>query len=675
MMSVIGRHKVRDLARPSVLTIARLQAGKYRIALDRSDDESRMKPIQVSCDVVVPGAVIDHFVECIDQLLAEANATGDPPDGRALSEAGKGLFDAVLPRGNSSALAVRTELAQLRPGLPLLIATDDPGVPWELLKDEGGDDYIGLKFDIGRRLVSAAGTSAGRRGNAPRTSALIVANPTADLPEAGSEARAVQRFLESHGVRCSCLEGVEATFPAFLDQIRKGHKLIHFAGHIRYDDGAREYAFVLHEGKVFGASAVRSHLRGRPVVFLNGCESGIVVKGLTEAFLAGGARAVLGALCRIPDDGAQRFAEAFYDSALSGRCGIGGAVRNARLALKGKPGLGASWASFVLYGDPTLRVSLWDDEVARIQDGLAQSNQEANAANSSVEIAVVGPLRKGECSSDAWQELRKAVQFAVRPSGTVVTSFDLFRGFLADSEGPAALSFQRLGLSTTQVELPQNVPTPVVDCGAARCTENTSKILLIAQASASAAGRLVSRDDLLNAFVDYGGGQTGANLRSRGVVPACLTSRLFRDGGVLDYSRFDPTGARALEIAEDFADLTHYDIVHRAHLLYGLLRVPESTLGAAIRSQGHDPEILAELWYAQLPRGNTTTAHCRPLRVTSVSIDLLEVLCIAERMAGRDAEAELTGAEDLARAWGESGGGLGASFLVRNGVKVTRLFG
>ena len=62
MMSIIGRHKARNLARPSVLTIARLQAGKYLIALDRSDDESRMKPIQVSCDVVVPAAVIEHFL-------------------------------------------------------------------------------------------------------------------------------------------------------------------------------------------------------------------------------------------------------------------------------------------------------------------------------------------------------------------------------------------------------------------------------------------------------------------------------------------------------------------------------------------------------------------------------------------------------------------------------------
>jgi hypothetical protein len=632
-----------------------------------------MKPIQVSCDVVVPPAVIDHFLECIDRLLAEANASGDPPDGRALSEAGKGLFDAVLPRGSSGAMAVRMELAQLRSGLPLLIATDDPAVPWELLKDEGGEDYIGLKFDIGRRLVSAVGTSAGRRGNAPRTSALIVANPTEDLPGTEVEALAVLRFLEGHGVQCSRLEGADATFPAFLDQIRKGHNLIHFAGHILYDDVTREYAFALHGGKVFGASAVRSHLRGRPVVFLNGCESGIVVKGLTEAFLAGGARAVVGALCPIPDGGAQSFAEAFYDAALSGRCGIGGAVRNARIAIKGRAGLGASWASFVLYGDPTLRVSLWDDEVSPIQRSFAETGKEVNALDSSVDIAVVGPLRKGDCSPEAWQQLRQAIQFAVRPSGTIVTSFDLFRGFLVDPEGPAALSFRRLGFPAMQLSLTLDGSVSVIDGGDTRCTENAGKILLLAHAIASAAGRLVDRDDLLNAFVAHGGGQTGASLRGRGVVLACLTSRLFRDNGVLDYSRFSPAGADAMEIAEEFASQTRYDIVHRAHLLYGLLRISDSTLGSAIRKQGHDPEILAELLFAEFQRGTQTAPHCRPLRVTSIDSGLLDVLCIAEQFAEREPEAGQIEEAHLARAWGQNGGGAGGSFLARNGVKVTKL--
>lgn len=674
-MTISGKHKGRYLARPSVLTITRVQAGKYRIALDRCDDESRMKPMQTACDTVAPSAVIEHFVESIDRLIMDANASGDPPDGRALSDAGKGLLDTVLPRGNTSALSVRGELTALRPGLPLLIATDDPAIPWELLKDEGGDEYIGLKFDIGRRLVSGTGASGGQRETAARPSALIVANPTEDLPEAVVEARAVFRFLEHHGVRCSYLEGAKATFPAFLEQIRKKHKLIHFAGHIRYDDAVREYAFVLHEGKVFAASAVRSHLRSRPVVFLNGCESGLVVRGLTEAFLAAGARAVVGALCRIPDGGAQTFAVAFYEAALSGRLGIGGAVRHARLAVKGKAGLGATWASFVLYGDPTLRIGFWKDEVEHIQNGLARANRGTDPADTPAEIGLVGPLREAECSSEAWQELRQAVQFAARPSGTLVTSFDLFRGFLLDSDGPVAMSFSRLGFSTPWMNWSQDAATTVVSGGAARCTENASKILLMAQASASAAGRLVSRDDLLVAFVAHGGGQTGASLRGRGVVPACLTSQLFRNGGVLDYSRFDPAGASALEIAEEFAGQTHYDIVHRAHLLYGLLRVPECALGSAIQQQSLNPDTLAELWYAELPRGNSTTAHCRPLRVTSLSADLLEVLCTAEVLAGRQEQTELVGGEHLARAWGMSGGGLGGSFLVRNGVRVTKLFG
>jgi hypothetical protein len=672
-MKTAARQKNRELARPSVLTIAKVQPGRYRIALDRSD-ESRMKPIQTACDVVAPAQVIDHFLESIERLIAESNATGDPPDKRALSEAGRGLLDTVLPRGNPGALAVREELSALRGGLPLLIATDDPRVPWELINEEGGDDFLGLKFDIGRRLVSGVGGAVARHQSISRPTALVVANPTEDLPETEIEARAVVQFLERRGVRCSFLEGKEATFPVFLDQIRKGHKLIHFAGHIRYDDIAREYALVLHDGKVFTASAVRSHLRSRPVVFLNGCESGVVVKGLTEAFLAGGARAVVGALYRIPDGGAQMFAKAFYDAALSGRCGIGCAVRQARLAVKGKTGLGATWASFALYGDPTLRVSFWEDEVERIQGSLAPEQASSDPAIKSVEVMVVGPLRKAECTPEAWEELWQALRFATRPSGTLVTSFDLFRGFLADSQGPISLSLGRLGLSASQIDAPNEQMAPTLDGGPVPCTSNTSKILLMAQASASTAGRLIDRDDLLRAFVTHGGGQTGASLRRRGIVPACLTSRLFRDGGVLDYSRFDLSGTSALEIAEEFAGQTHYDVLHRVHLLYGLLRVPEGTFGGAIRSVGISSEALAELLYVELPRGNATTQHDRPLRISSLSAELLEILCNAEVLAGAEQGSDQINTEHLAKAWGRSGGGLGGSFLVRNGVKVTKLF-
>jgi ATP-dependent Clp protease ATP-binding subunit ClpA len=129
-----------------------------------------------------------------------------------------------------------------------------------------------------------------------------------------------------------------------------------------------------------------------------------------------------------------------------------------------------------------------------------------------------------------------------------------------------------------------------------------------------------------------------------------------------------------LEIAEEFAGQTHYDVLHRVHLLYGLLRVPEGTFGGAIRSVGISSEALAELLYVELPRGNATTQHDRPLRISSLSAELLEILCNAEVLAGAEQGSDQINTEHLAKAWGRSGGGLGGSFLVRNGVKVTKLF-
>jgi hypothetical protein len=658
--------------RPSLLTIARIQSGKYRIALDRNDEESRLKPFQESCDVAIPSAVLSHFVEQLNAAILEANLSGDPPDGRLISDAGKGLLDALLPRSSAAAVAVREELAALRPASPLLIATDEPGVPWELLREEGGEDHLGMKFDVGRRLISSAGFSRRNDKRELQGSALIVTNPSGDLPASSAEAQAMRRVLGDYGVACLHLEGAGASFPAILEQLRQGHRLIHFAGHVRYDQEIREYALVLQNDKLFAASVIRSHLRGRPVVFLNGCESASVARGLTDAFLGGGAQAVIGATCRIPDRAARLFAESFYRAALGGHYGVGAALRSACSATKGKSGLGAAWASFVLYGDPTLRIDLSHGDTAAgrrlsgpVSAGTASAGRESKPA-------MIGPLREAECSPAAWRQLQHAAQFALRSSGTLVTSYDLLCGFLSDPVGPAAMACRKLGYSIAKAVASRDDVPPAAH-GTVQCSDNAGKILLMAQAIASAAGWLLQAEDLLEAFVAQGGGRTGAMLRSRGIVVASLTSKLFEDGAILDEDRFDSQAAEIIHTSEDFAAHCGYAALQLEHLLYGLLRMADGALASAIRKQDKDPEMLAELLFAKLPRGGATMLLTHPLTLASLNTSLLEMLCLAERLAGGHPDGGRIGQLALTRAWLQSGGGLGGSFLVRNGVKITNL--
>jgi CHAT domain-containing protein len=78
-------------------------------------------------------------------------------------------------------------------------------------------------------------------------------------------------------------------------------------------------------------------------------------EGLASSFIRGGALGILGTLWPIFDEGAAEFASSFYDGLLSGKA-LGEAVRLARLQLRESHPQDVTWASFVLYGDPTLTV-------------------------------------------------------------------------------------------------------------------------------------------------------------------------------------------------------------------------------------------------------------------------------------------------------------------------------
>jgi ATP-dependent Clp protease ATP-binding subunit ClpA len=151
-------------------------------------------------------------------------------------------------------------------------------------------------------------------------------------------------------------------------------------------------------------------------------------------------------------------------------------------------------------------------------------------------------------------------------------------------------------------------------------------------------------------------------------------SQLFEDGGTLDVTHFSPDAAGAIEDAEELAVQAQHEIIGRIHLLYGLLRDRSSALSDAVRKQRHDPAILAELLFAELPRGNATTGPPRPLRFTGLSTNLVEILCFAEKLADPEQTGRAIDTDALSRAWVRSGGGAGGSFLVRNGLRITEFF-
>jgi CHAT domain-containing protein len=90
--------------------------------------------------------------------------------------------------------------------------------------------------------------------------------------------------------------------------------------------------------------------------------NGAPAEGLASALVCGGALGCIGALWPVDDDAAAHFAIEFYNRVLEGHL-VGEAIRRARRASIEQHGDQATWASFVLYGDPTFRLAEPSDVV------------------------------------------------------------------------------------------------------------------------------------------------------------------------------------------------------------------------------------------------------------------------------------------------------------------------
>ena len=99
------------------------------------------------------------------------------------------------------------------------------------------------------------------------------------------------------------------------------------------DDGDLS-GLLLHDKELLFAQKIRRLLEGRPLVFLNACESGLVAnerespsintylqvpaEGLASAFIYGGAVGCVGSIWPVYDRPAADFAVEFYDHVLKG---------------------------------------------------------------------------------------------------------------------------------------------------------------------------------------------------------------------------------------------------------------------------------------------------------------------------------------------------------------------
>jgi len=299
--------------------------------------------------------------ETLDPLL------DTPATSKLLQHVGDLMFRLLIPEQMQSYLL---DSAASKLG-SLTITTNDHELPWELMYANG--QFLCLERAVARLPM---GQSFPRRTQ-PRIREkvrflLIYADPSSNLSAAKREVLEIKRRLkENWGDRIEVDDILEqkASGSALNEALSAGrYDVIHYAGHAYFNaDDSDMSGLLLHQKEVFVAQKVRRLLEGRPLVFLNACETARTANeedpqkvdyllqpasGLASAFIYGGAIGCIGSLWPIYDKPAEEFAIEFYNRVLDGYM-IGQAMLEARRTIYERFPQSATWAAFVLYGNPT----------------------------------------------------------------------------------------------------------------------------------------------------------------------------------------------------------------------------------------------------------------------------------------------------------------------------------
>src|SRR6185369_664327 len=163
-----------------------------------------------------------------------------------------------------------------------MIVTDEPWIPWELIKpyDDSlpenviDDDFLGRQFQLTRWLAGSKPPSS--EIEIRRLAAIQTAKP---LPQGDTEKSHLAQLALRSGVEDASSSGqTSETLLSFLQT--GGVQLLHFIGHGEFDsDQADESAIPFSDGPALRpndlAGPVKTRIgQDRPLVFLNACWTG-----------------------------------------------------------------------------------------------------------------------------------------------------------------------------------------------------------------------------------------------------------------------------------------------------------------------------------------------------------------------------------------------------------------
>lgn len=375
------------------------QPGKLHFVL--SSINARLKDLPVMDGDLGTVDLRAEVAQWVERQLLRVGAVARKNDSRPeevtriLSDVGNSLYDQLLPQALKEICWVLRD----RGVKSMLILSDEPHIPWELIKPyridpvtgdfDADGEYWGESFALTHWLrgrppaeqlsfnrifaVAAGGSSepeqATWRDFEPDP-------PAASLPagpkrsgaglKAADEELSILRSFEARGSQINVL-------PARTSDLRQAFEagdfdLLHLACHGAFGGvSTGDASAVLMEDGTFSAIDLSPKMaaalrRASPLIFFNACHSGRIGFSLTRLGSWGaqlielGCGGFVGSLWPVTDEGALAFARAFY-AVISEGAPIGEAVLRARLEVRNIYPDDPTWIAYCCFADPMARVA------------------------------------------------------------------------------------------------------------------------------------------------------------------------------------------------------------------------------------------------------------------------------------------------------------------------------
>ncbi|MCC5600633.1 CHAT domain-containing protein [Nostoc favosum] len=394
-----------------LVNITDLQVKHNSLAKERDDLRYKLAPIESNSLLQTENGQGTQLVELeikdiekkwrtletsIEHLIAQEKALRETLQNN-LYKTGEVLYESLVP------LAVRKVLSQLCPTF-LAAFIQDPSLPIELIREpdsslqNSANGFWSLKYAIGHissvnpyetNLINNISFFTPRKRIRDSVQVLLCSNPTRDLYFSSQEAQKIEYLLktqvtkigEAQSIQLNGLTDKQSEHPSirhlryavhasdlptrenFVSELRKGFDIVHYSGHAFFDNVLPgRSGLILSEGSILTAADIRFilDLNSNPIIYTNACSAGRIKSvssrfmGLASAFIRAGASCYISALWSVDDLDASDLAAEFYQALLSGHHSVGESLR---LAKQAQVTLGSvTWASLVLYGDPTVSI-------------------------------------------------------------------------------------------------------------------------------------------------------------------------------------------------------------------------------------------------------------------------------------------------------------------------------